>query len=264
MLLSDSAYAVFQPPALAIRSAFVVGLRCNEGTLPDDGVCVALPRDDSESPLLVAEDNVHRERNGELKSYAQIPRRPDRPERYDAYRYPIPPGLPGGQYVVSGYDLDLPDAVQRRGPRLRAVGHGGVDLPQTRGTPIGTIALEHQQGDAEVLYVGPLFGTTVLTRHTVREGGGLRDYVLLHGHLAEVAPDIAMGTVLASGRILGTVGDSGSPQLVHLHLEVRRVRESIDIAKEVRQGGAGRVLADATTVVCDPRNVLPLAAPQPK
>jgi murein DD-endopeptidase MepM/ murein hydrolase activator NlpD len=248
----------------AKASASSTPLRCGERALPDDGVCVALPRDDEEGPLAVAQENMHRERSGQLRSYAQIPKRAERPEAYDAYRYPIPPGLPGGQYVVSGYDLDLPDAVQRRGPRLRAVGHGGVDLPQARGTPVALLPLEHQQGDAEVLYVGPLFGTTVLTRHRVREGGGLRDYVVLFGHLAEAAPDLAPGRLLEAGHVLGGVGDTGSPQLVHLHLETRRVREGVDIEKAVREGGGGRVLADAMTIVCDPRNVLPLAAPLPK
>jgi murein DD-endopeptidase MepM/ murein hydrolase activator NlpD len=236
--------------------------RCREGALPDDGVCVPLPRDGEENPLAVAAANVHREKNGHLRAYEQIPRRPERPERYDAYRYPIPPGLPGNQYVISGYDLDRPDGAQRRGPRLRAVGHGGVDLPQARGTPIKLVALEHQQGDAEVLYVGPLFGTTVLTRHPVREGGALQNYVVLFGHLADAAPDLTPGRMLEDGHIVGSVGDTGSPELVHLHLEIRRAREGVDLVQAVREGGGGRILSEVVTVVTDPRNLLPLAGPR--
>ena len=82
------------------------------------------------------------------------------------------------------------------------------------------LALEHQEGDAEVVYVGSLFGTTVITRHTLREGGQLRDYVLLFGHLDAAAPGVTPGTHLKEGDVVGFVGDTGSPELVHLHLEV--------------------------------------------
>jgi murein DD-endopeptidase MepM/ murein hydrolase activator NlpD len=231
---------------------------CGAGMIPDGDVCVHLPssEDDSADEAL-ASANIHRERSGNWASYEQIPRRPDRPASYDVYVYPIPPGLPGGHYVVSGYDLDRPDSAQRRGRTLHAVGHGGVDLPQARGTPVQMIALEHQQGDADVVYVGPLFGTTVVTRHTLREGGRLRDYVLLFGHLDAIAPGLAPGVVMKEGDAVGNVGDTGSPELVHLHLEARRVREGVDVTKRVALGPHSILDADVS-VVCDPRNVLKL------
>ena len=226
---------------------------CPAGTFPDNGACVHLePMDEIEAPVA---QNAHRERSGRWVLYDEIPRRPDRPADYDAYVYPIPPGLPGGRSVLSGYDLDRPDAWQRRGPTLHAVGHGGVDLPQARGTPVPMIALDHQQGDAEVVYTGPLFGTTVVTRHTIREGGELRDYILLFGHLEAIAPGLAKGHVVHAGDVIGEVGDTGSPELVHLHLEARRVREGVDIASITIPN---ELLATENSVVCDPRNVLPL------
>jgi murein DD-endopeptidase MepM/ murein hydrolase activator NlpD len=163
--------------------------------------------------------------------------------------------LPGGHYVVSGYDLDRPDALQRRGRKLSHVGHGGVDLPQAKGTPVKLVALEHQEGEAEVLYAGALFGTTVVTHHTVREGGHLRDYVVLFGHLDSIAPGLSAGATIRDGDLVGGVGDTGSPELVHLHYEVRRVRDGVDLAKV--PAGA-QLIADSISVVCDPRNVLPL------
>ena len=117
------------------------------------------------------------------------------------------------------------------------------------------VALEHQEGDAEVLYTGPLFGTTVVTHHTLREGGRLRDYVVLFGHLDSIAPGVTPGTALRDDDAIGAVGDTGSPELVHLHYEVRRVREGVDVSKI--PAGA-QVLAENVSVVCDPRNVLPL------
>jgi murein DD-endopeptidase MepM/ murein hydrolase activator NlpD len=232
-------------------------LGCPEGTLPDGDACVHLPGED-DGPDAPVEANAHRVRSGRWAPYAQIPRRPDRPAEYDQYRYPVPPGLPGGHSVVSGYDLDRPDEEQRRGRSLRAVGHGGVDLPQKRGTPVKLVALDHQQGDADVVYTGPLFGTTVVTRHTVREGGQLRDYLVLHGHLDGVAPGLAPGSPVKDGDVVGLVGDTGSPELVHLHWEARRVRDGVDVRTRLAKNGAADLLADDVSVVCDPRNVLPL------
>ncbi|MBX3185397.1 MAG: M23 family metallopeptidase [Labilithrix sp.] len=238
------------PLAGALRLA-----ACPPGTAPDNDACVHLTRGADDGPAAPALSNTHREKSGRLTQYEQIPRLPDRPSDYDAYRYPIPPGLPGGHYVVSGYDLDRPDPQQRRGRTLSHVGHGGVDLPQAKGTPVKNLALDHQEGDAEVLYTGPLFGTTVVTRNTLREGGRLRDYVVLFGHLDSIAAGLSPGASLKEGDLVGAVGDTGSPSLVHLHLEVRRVREGVDLAK-VPAGAP--LLADNVSVVCDPRNVLPL------
>jgi murein DD-endopeptidase MepM/ murein hydrolase activator NlpD len=106
--------------------------------------------------------------------------------------------------------------------------------------------------------VGPLFGTTVVTRHTVREGGQLRDYVLLFGHLDSAAAGVAVGRVIKEGEVLGFVGDTGSPELVHLHLEARRVREGLNIAQRIHARSGGGLLEADATVVCDPRNILPL------
>ncbi len=147
---------------------------CPPDTLPDGDVCVHLPGDAPSSDDALAAENAHRERTGRWTVYEQIPRRPDRPASYDAYRYPVPPGLPGGHFVVSGYDLDRPNDSQRRGRSLHATGHGGIDLPDAKGTPVRLVPLEHQVGDADVIFVGHLFGTSVVTRHTVREEGRLR------------------------------------------------------------------------------------------
>ena len=228
---------------------------CPPGTAPDNDACVHLTRGAEDGTFAPAAANVHHEKSGRLYQYEQIPRLPERPRDYDAYRFPIPPGLPNGHYVVSGYDLDRPDREQRRAPSLSHVGHGGLDLPQAKGTPVKNLALEHQEGDAEVLYTGWLFGKTVVTRNTLREGGRLREYVVLFGHLDSIGAGLAPGTTVKEGDVLGGVGDTSSPSLVHLHYEVRRVREGVDLAKV--PAGA-QLVAESVSVVCDPRNVLPL------
>jgi murein DD-endopeptidase MepM/ murein hydrolase activator NlpD len=230
---------------------------CPVGSLPDGEVCVRLAAED-DGPEAEPAENAHHDRRGRWIVYDQIPRRPDRPADYDAYLYPVPCAR---ACVVSGYDLDRPDESQRRGARLSHVGHGAVDLPQTKGTPITLVALEHQEGDAEVVFVGALFGSTVITRHTLREGGQLRDYLLLFGHLDAPAPGITTGRHLAPGELVGFVGDTGSPELVHLHLEARRVRTGVDLEKLAGAGGGAALIANENSVVCDPRNVLPLREP---
>jgi murein DD-endopeptidase MepM/ murein hydrolase activator NlpD len=228
------------------------GPLCAANRLPDNEVCVHLPDDEEGAPAAESAVGTHRDPRGDWIVYDQIPRRPDRPGAYDAYQYPVPcpPGC-----VFSGYDLDRADAVQRRGRRLRHVGHGGVDLAAPRGTPVLLMSLDHQEQDAEVVYVGLLFGMTVVTRHTIREAGVLRDYIVLFAHLDSPGPRLsprAVGTRLRAGEVVGFVGDTGSPGLVHLHMEVRRVREGADLSHLSSAG----LVNGAETVVCDPRNVL--------
>jgi hypothetical protein len=50
------------------------------------------------------------------------------------------------------------------------------------------------------------------------------------------------------------MGDSGSPGIVHLHLEVRRVRGSVEATKLRPEELVDR----SKTIACDPRNVLAL------
>ena len=198
------------------------------------------------------EVSAHRDRSGQWQVYEQIPRRPDRDASYSAYQYPI--DTPNqGPIVLSGYDLDKPDPHQRRGRAFNTVGHGGVDLAQDRGAPVRALQLPHQQGDAEVVFAGSLFGKTVATRHTLAEAGRNRDYLLIHGHLDTIAPNLGPAAVAPPGTPLGTVGDSGSEGRVHLHLEVRQVRDGVppNLLRSTE-------LADRTvSIVCDPRNVLP-------
>lgn len=227
------------------------GMPCPDGMILDDGACIHWPEADPGAPMAEPEGNAHHDKQGRLVSYDQIPRRPERPADYDAYRYPVPCTR---DCVVSGYDLDRPDDVQRRGRRLHQVGHGAVDLVQPRGTPVTIPALEHQRGEAEVVFVGALFGTTVITQHMLYEGAQTRPYLALFGHLDGAAPGVRPGALLKERDIVGWVGDTGSPELVHLHFEIRRVRDGFDIRLLSPQA----MISNDVSVVCDPRNVLPL------
>jgi len=220
---------------------------CPPGTLPDARVCIPVPeRMYSGGPENVAQASYQAIRGGGLRAYQHIPRRPDRPSDWAAYDLPLS-GVPA---VVSSYDLDLPSEQQRVGPS--GIGHGGVDLAAPRGTPVRLIALTHQEGDAEVVHVGTLFGTSVATLHALREAGRIRNYVVVFGHLETAAPGFTPGRSLPAGSPIGLVGDSGSPGKVHLHLEVRQVREGVD----ARALHGAELVDEARTIACDPRNVL--------
>jgi len=229
---------------------------CPARTLPDGGVCVPVPDLTLGGEALAEQRAAHHDRAGRLRVYDQIPRRPERPPDYRRYQLPVAP-LPQQSFVTSGYDLDLPDDAQRRGAELKAVGHGGIDLSQKRGTPVALVPLEHQVGDADVLFVGKLFGNSVVTHHAVREQGSVRDYLVIHGHLERPAVGLVRGASVPAGAIVGYVGDSGSPGVVHLHLEVRRAREGIALSSLA----PGELAHNSKTVACDPRNVLPLLNP---
>ena len=185
--------------------------------------------------------------------YDQIPRSPDRPKDFRQYRLPI--AVPADRsFVGSGFDLDRPDAEQRRSAELSAVGHGGVDFAAARGSEVRLVTLGNQVGDTSVLDAGHLFGNSLVTRHTLREAGALREYLVIYGHLESIAPGLKRGQSLQAGALVGYVGDSGSPGIVHLHFEVRRARDGVDTS----QLPLGQVTQNAKTVACDPRNVLEL------
>jgi len=244
------------PPAPLVSHAppALDQVRCPPGTLEDANVCIPVPQKDAaEGAALVAERNVHRTRHGAWTEYEQIPRRPERPRDYSLYRYPVEP-LAGQSLLMSGYDLNLPDESQRRGPRLKAIGHGGIDLAQRRGTEVRLVSLEHQKGPAETVYVGWLFGNTVVTLHHILEAGTEREYLTLHGHLEKPASGLEVGALVDDGAIVGYVGDSDSPGAIHLHLEIRQVRSGVD----ARLLAPSEIVDNARTVACDPRNLLPL------
>ena len=242
-------------PRAASSRVEVVASRapCPPGTLPDADVCIPVPESlvaDGEALLL--EHNAHRTRAGSWTEYDDIPRRPERPSKYRQYRYPVDISK-NDEFLMSGFDLNLPDADQRRGGKLRLVGHGGIDIAARRGAEVRLVALEHQQGEADVLFVGPLIGNTVVTRHSVRESGVVREYLVFYGHLQAPASGLMRGATVAEGSVIGFVGDSDSPGAIHLHLEIRQVRSNVDSQALAK----GELLLNARTVACDPRNVLP-------
>ncbi len=224
----------------------------------DEGTCVILAGESQgDTPGQIAR-NAHRTKAGRWDPYDQIPLLPDRPADYSAYRYPVVSPKAGSTDSMSGYDLDKPDDEQRRGTFLRAVGHGAIDLMRARGTAVTLVPLRAQVGAARGVYAGHLIGQSVVTEHVRMEGDEPIIYLLFYGHLNDTASGLEAHTELAEGSLLGHVGDSDSPGVVHLHLEVRRWRGTKSPAATLQHDGPGALLARDHSVVCDPRNVLPL------
>lgn len=228
---------------------------CPPATIPDGNVCVPVPDPNEGGGPLDTKIYGNEDNFGVWTEYGQIPRRPDRPKGYWAYRLPVDL-LPDQSLPQDGQDLDLPSPMQRRDRGLHADGHGGIDVAQLRGARVKLVPLEHQQGNAELLYAGPLFGNTAVTLHQLKQGSSLREYLVLYGNLERIALGLRRGTSLPDGTVLGYVGDSESPGKVHLHLEVRRVRQGV----EAKKLSSTEMVDAARTIVCDPRNVLSIAA----
>ena len=210
-----------------------------------------LPDDDERAPEPEAEPGGHHDRQGRWVAYEQIPRRPDRSADYDLYRYPVPCSH---GCVVSGYDLDRPDEAQRRGRRLTYVGHGAVDLPQKKGTPVALVALEHQQDDAEVIYVGPSSARPSSPARPCARAASSATTSSSSGTSTPRRPGSPPASASATATCSASWATRGSPELVHLHLEARRLRDGVDLTKLA----PGQMIANENSVVCDPRNVLPL------
>ena len=247
--------AVTIVPSAAASSDTGWSQPCPRGMLPDGDECVRLPPSEmGGADELVAVASGHHDRRGRWETYEQIPRLPGRPDDYRAYVYPLSLTAPGVA-IGSGYDLDRPEAEQRQGRQFSFVGHGGIDLAAPRNAEARAVSFENQDGPAEVVFVGALFGQSVVLRHVVQESGRSREYISLYGHLAGAASGLASGQKVRAGDVIGFVGDSASPGKVHLHFETRRVRDGVDVSKLA----PNKLVANDSTIVCDPRNLLPLA-----
>ncbi len=185
-----------------------------------------------------------------------IPRLPDRPERYEAYELPVQ----GAGLVSPASPMDLAgDELERwlRGEGRSPPGPTGIRIESSPNAAVTLVDLERQQGDAEVLLAGELYGVTVAVRHRVDTGAGVRDYIALYGQLSRPGPDLTPGAMLGRGAVIGFVGDRNGSDSPHLYFELRQLRLATRAA-----GVSGKTLSEivrpAVSLPCDPRNVLPL------
>lgn len=219
-------------PTSATATAATTGAAsapCPPHTLPDQGACVPVPPPPPALGAPLARDLDAGPDN-------HIPLLPGRPEDPTRYRWPLPLAARG------------PIPSPRERPSSPTV---AVELAGNPGQEVHLLHLEHQVGDAEILWVGELLGPTVVTLHALRGTEGLRSLLLFHGGLGAPTMGLARGANLRPGAPLGSLAPTGSA----LFFEIREARRGVDVkalaAAELRQF--------ARTIPVDPRNVLPLA-----
>ncbi|MFO0611166.1 MAG: peptidoglycan DD-metalloendopeptidase family protein [Polyangiaceae bacterium] len=229
-----------EPPPGAAASAtppivIPTALDCGPRAIPEGTLCIPLPPPPGAT---VASRRSMREKVNE-----SIPRRPDRPDSPMGLLYP----LPGPPIILFGFDTatDAEDVESQKNPV-------SVDLSAERGEEVKVVPLRAQKGLAEVIAMGELFGKTVVTLHEVEEGGRKRQYIAIHARLDAFAPDLKVDQKVKEGEPLGYTGDSGTTGFVHLHFEVRQVRDEID----VRPLDMARLCDQAVSIPIDLRNVL--------
>jgi hypothetical protein len=236
------------PPATsAAPSAGITGARdvsalpspCGPGTLPEGPVCVRIPGETEALPGKVEDPRGADPARGELGA-DRIPRRPERPIDPAAYLYPV--GAPAGEGAA---------------PRVMGGTEGGrpgVRVAARPGEKVLALGLLHQVGPAEVVFVGDLAGgRTVVTAHTVDEGGRQRTYLLVHGSLDRASPEAVQGAKLAAGAVVGFARTENAGRLIEVYVEARELREGRGL-----DAAAARPADPAVSVPTDVRNVLPL------
>ncbi len=229
--------APIAPPAAAARGVDGLPALCGPGTLPEGPVCVRIPIEGA--PLATSLPTVNdMGRSGTAGE--RVPRRPDRPEEAARYRYPVGLG--------------------ERGPRVLGAFEGergghGVEIAATPGEKVTLVALEGQEGPAEVVFAGDRDSAlAVATRHDVREGAELRRYLLIHSGLERLEQGLAEGARLEAGATLGHVPVSAGGHLITLNVEARQVRAGATLGTVDEK----RLADSSVSVPIDLRNVLPL------
>lgn len=156
----------------------------------------------------------------------------DRP----AHRVIVVSGL---QLPIDGVALPTDPLLLPNSPReYRAGWHEGIDFPAARGTPVHAVAagtivrIDHGFTDWDAASESAALGEAVELGYTpaatldrirgrqvwIDHGHGV---VTRYAHLSAVA-DLAVGTHVRAGDVIGEVGSSGYPEGgPHLHLEVR-------------------------------------------
>lgn len=223
-------------PPTDVRGVDGLPAPCLPGTLPEGPVCLRIPNQAEAGQAQLEGDAPPRLSAGRSGVESdRIARRPERPADPGAYLYPIGGSRP--PRILGDARSDQP----------------GVHLAARPGDKVVLVELEHQEGPAEVVLVGELFGPTVVTRHEVAQGGRKRSYLLFHGRLDRAEAGLTVGAKVPADAILGYARADNGGGLIEVYVEARQIREGASLDP--------RKLTDAATALpIDVRDVLPLRA----
>jgi murein DD-endopeptidase MepM/ murein hydrolase activator NlpD len=136
--------------------------------------------------------------------------------------------ISGGHFFlgnpISGHGNQFVDQTYRYGNTQNKTRetHHGVEFPNKEGIPVlavyaGEVIFAGSDEEHKIAWVPNFYGNVVVIRHNI-EGVRLPIYSL-YGHLKEVT--VTKGQQLHLGKMIGTVGATGSAVGSHLHFEVR-------------------------------------------
>lgn len=248
-ILSAVAAFVPEPPPKVVTPASVPAVGsallpvCGLRAVPEGDTCVPLPaRHMPVGPAEAARTPIT------AKDDAQtvfLPRRPERAADYATYLLPI---------AADPVRVLAEGAGQERAPGERL----GVDLASPRGERVLLAALEGQEDDARVVFVGEDAGVTVATLHKVHDGDATRAFLVIYGHLDRPGPGIVAGMRVHPGEVVAFTGDTGSKGVEQLYFEVRQVRDGAlpRLLPDETTVPKARLADDALSIATDPRNVL--------
>lgn len=239
------------PEAEKAKAPFVPGIpaACGPRTLPEGQACLPLPKPGQASPGGQGELGDDEARPGASARQTLVPRRPERPREASAYHVPL--SGDAAPMVLGGLDRPWDLGAGAEGV---SVGPSAVLFGAAAGDEVVALSLDGQEGPSEVVFVGDMVGATIVTAHLVRDGGKLRQVLLVHGNLAAFGGAITEGISLEAGEVLATVGDSAWPGRPGLYLEVLELREGVNLGAIP----ASKLRADTISVPTDARNHLPL------
>lgn len=246
-----------EAPVTAVKGVDGLPAPCGPGTLPEGPVCLRIPSASERGRTrLEPEGDETPEPGRSPAGLDRIPRRPDRPADPAAYVYPVgdaqrPPRLLGG---LDSLPASTPTLTRDHGRDDRRE-QVGVRLAARPGEKVVLLGLAHQRGPAEVVFVGELFGPTVVTRHEVDEGGRKHGYLLFHGRLDHADAPVVLGARLEAGATLGFARTENGGGLVEIYLEARLLRDGA--AGDEKKLTALAALDASVAVPIDLRDVLP-------
>lgn len=221
------------PPAVVVAPANARGVDglpalCGPGSLPEGPVCVRVPLPEAPPRAEIGR------RSGAASAAESIPRRPDRPADPDRYRYPVE-----GQRVLGGFDVGATPQ--------------GIRLAASPGERIPLLALEHQEGPAEVVFVSDSKGdAAIATYHLVRDGERAHAFLLIVRGLDRIEPGLSTGAMLGPGAPLGF---AALHEPAEISLEARQMREAMTLEKQGPLDDK-RLTDPAVGIPIDLRNVL--------
>ncbi len=129
-----------------------------------------------------------------------------------------------GKRLVMPLHGTISSGFGRRNGRM----HQGIDILAPGGTPV------RAAGYGVVLYAGNRmrgYGNAVVLDHG-------DDVTTLYGHLRRIR--VKSGDAVASGSVIGTVGETGNATTTHLHFELRLRGTGMDPEKYLERAGSRR------------------------